>query len=232
MLARPLPKKGVALTYGAKEDVGLLQASWYYDWSNAKNEDPRFVPMSWNGALIPEVPKGYVLFMNEPENGNNAQGCGSSVDNAVDLLQKASSASPEAKWIVGGCGTYGKAWMKSFKSELDYRGLTPAGWHIHGYIEPNKTWKDVLDYWDWVTALFPGEIWVTEFGDVNGTQLPEMLEYLEGNPRITRYAAFANRLSSTETWYPSSWPRPSRMHLVEMDGSLTPLGRTYRGQIA
>lgn len=226
VLARPagVERRGVGLASGHRiaSDVDLLHCSWYYDWDVTSDPDPRYVPMSWSGGMVnlPSDYSGYLLVLNEPENPYQANQSPTEAAARVLALQ---AAFPNANLIIGGVGVWGGSWLLSFVAALgDYR---PAGWHVHGYVESYLTPQDVIDFWDWARSVTPGgEFWITEFADTNGSG-QELVNSLRGNPWVTRFAWFANRLDGTESWYPQNWA--NNPALISPSGQLTSYGLIY-----
>jgi hypothetical protein len=216
--------KGLALTHPFLSDLKTTNSKWYYNWSLQGNNTDQFVPMAWGGKETPLQTTGYLLFLNEPESKVQAN---KTPEQAVELLKTLKAKRPNLKIIVGGCGAIaGFEWMDKFKA---INTVPIAGYHIHGYIETGVNLEHIVGYWTYIKTNFPGEIWVTEFADVFGKQIPEMLKAIK-DLKIDRYAYFTNRVKGDEgsTAYPSSWPKPQQISLVTWDGTITDRGITYR----
>ena len=96
-----------------------------------------------------------------------------------------------AKMIVGGVGITGfrTSWLDQFALRIITQ---PAGWHIHSYLEGGLTvdfWRTV---WTRTREMFSGELWLTEFNDVQGNNFQGMLDAVQAFP-FDRYAVFTNR---------------------------------------
>lgn len=219
--------KGVALAAPYITDVSNLKCSWYYNWSPQGNDGDgfTFVPMCWAGNETPSRTKGYVLFLNEPENRSQSN---VTPKKAIDYLKNLKFSRPNMKVIAGGCGYFGRDWLIEFKDLVARNGIEISGYHIHFYEEDWVGFNEVTEYAQFVIDNFDGELWVTEFADVRGVDTMRLVEWILSQPRLTRYALFANRIDVKQPWYPSNWPKPTKMNLIDENGYLTSLGSEYR----
>ena len=138
----------------------------------------------------------------------------------------------------------GLSWIDKFrnayydeKERLD-TGSYPSNWYAIGYhhygnnvddiIEESESYKDLLDSWSEVSKL-----WLTEFCYVRGSpsfpsnppsfdewrvDVERLMRYLEGQPKIERYAWF---------WMKGSWPGFEDAALVDISDNLTEAGTMY-----
>jgi Glycosyl hydrolase catalytic core len=237
------PYKGVANSPCAARSA--LQVSWYYNWMQTEAEpcsDGRggeFVPMIWGHtgaeqtlsgietAVTGLIKNGYhtVLGFNEPDNSTQSN---MSVDKAISLWP----ALDQGDIRIGTPGTQanatpGQAWFKDFISQLqadpkrraDFLAIHWYGWNA-GSCDAQAS--QLESYIRWAEGL-PGQrpIWITEWGCLNqsagddatvNTFFKAAVAMFAKHPRIERYA-----------WYPWS----SHCGLVNSDGSLTQLGKTF-----
>lgn len=223
------PMKGIALAQPFEEDVTSLGCLWYYNWSSKGNNLLGFVPMSWGGGLIPQT-EGYVLFLNEPESKSQSN---KTPEQAIELLKILKGARPNLKIIAGGCGAIiGATWMTKFRDLVIQNNLKISGYHFHGYIESWITLDKIRNYWTFIKDNFydggNNELWCSEFADTQGTQLADMVNVIK-ELEFDRYAYFTNRVLGNEgdNAYPSNWPKPEKISLIGIDGSLSFRGDDY-----
>jgi hypothetical protein len=224
--------RGVGLPAGHRHtvDIDTLRAGWWYDWSCSIDDlaDPRYVPMSWDGAACINLRRtypGYLLVLNEPQSWGKM-----TAETGARLTLKLADWYPAARLIIGGCGYFEQEWFRQYVTILgDYR---PAGWHVHGYIE-HTSWaevglRDVIGHLRWCRDITKnqGEFWITEFADTwDGTHARELLDFVERADWIDRYAWFASRLTGGESYYPQNWQHNPA--LLGPDGKLTATGEAY-----
>jgi hypothetical protein len=217
--------KGVALTHPFLNDLKSLNASWYYNWSLSGNNTDQFIPMCWGGKETPIQTQGYCLFLNEPESRVQAN---KTPEQALELLKILKDKRPLLRLIVGGCGFFGYDWMLKFRDLIAKNNIQVSGFHFHGYIESTITLDYIQQFWVNLKAELYGELWLTEFADTFGTQLPKMLEVVK-SLGLTRYAYFTNRVKGNEDnqSFPPNWTKPEQISLVNWDGNLTSRGQIY-----
>jgi hypothetical protein len=222
-------RRGIGITTGHHnlEDIDTLSCSWWYAWGTPIQylSNPKFVPMSYSGEPV-AVPTGfskYLLVFNEPD----LPGDGFiSPSDALSLLKKLQQKNEFAKLIVGGLSHWGTEWLQEFVSiSGDWK---PYGWHVHGYIDQGVTLDFLKNWWfSNVQKMCSGEIWVSEFADVteNGSQGKEYYDWIKDQLWIKRFAWFANRMNSSDSFYPSGWKFNPR--LVDDLGNMTSTGVMY-----
>jgi hypothetical protein len=222
---------GVSQEYTNEDDLTLLGASWWFDWDAAEHNFTgiEYVPMSWSGNMIETTAKNILVF-NEPDNREQAN---LRPNEAASRYGQLVDRYGVDRLIVGGWTYWGGwSWVNLFMQEVSSRGLPmPTRWHCHGYCEWGITPKQLVDYWTDCHDLTGGTYWITEFGDPFGnleaiTVLPP---WMESTSWIERYSAFTTRITGGETWYPSLWPKPAVMALVD-DNGLTEIGGIYSGR--
>lgn len=239
--------KGIALNDGTylDSDLQTMGAGWYYTWTEFPNPNSQsstfaeYIPMSYYGLydtnLLSTDYDGFVLFLNEP---NSAQpyGAGIGSKEAAYRYSEFVKMYPNAKLVVGNVSAWGAGWFLNFWTELilmypdtplpDYYGM-------HGYVEEWITVSDLESWWSGlpglayqITGKYPKEIWITEFADTTGNteNLKVLMDYIESNPYITRYAYFTNRYDPLQPWIPTTW---HDFGLWE-NNSISPVGEVYR----
>ena len=224
-------RKGIGIADGNIHDVQAVGAEWWYSWGNGDLYDPRFVPMDFTGRqwFLPAGYAGWVMVFNEPENPEQSN---LTASEAVVIYGEFIQRYPQARVILGNVGLWGPVWILNFQVLLEEAGLPrPAGWGLHGYVEPGITAEQVIAFWAWfrATIVRPGEqLWVTELATVYGLpgELGRLISWASQN--ADRYAVFTNRVDDSAWWYPANWPHPPRLALVDGGGLLTPLGEYYR----
>lgn len=223
------PRKGVGLTYGTATDLSALGCTWWYNWDMGAISDARYVPMTKTGLPDGRVPAnyaGYILYLNEPEYPNQSN---------LGPLEAAARYNdfvahyPDAKIIAGGVGRdgYNRGWLEAFRLHALKR---PAGWHLHSYLEFGVQLDFFTAMWDYYHENFNGEIWLTEWNDVEQTgvdRFRSMLSEITARPWINRYAVFTNRCTGADWWWPAHWPDPGVINMMTMAGEITGRGRIY-----
>jgi hypothetical protein len=210
--------------------------SWWYNWAvsgSGQASGIEFDPMMWgSSSLNSALPKGskYVLGFNEPN--FSAQSDLTPQQAASDWPKVEAAAKATGAAIVspavnfcGGCTTSGLTspydWLKQFFAActgctVDY---VAVHWYncdlpsLQGYIEGNSSLAGFVQ--------FGKPIWLTEFSCSgsstaadNKTYMQAAVPWLESNAHVYRYSWFsASPIANAE--------------LVNSDGSLTDLGKTY-----
>jgi hypothetical protein len=222
-----MTKRGVAMTGYTPTDLDTLGAGWYYNWAcyPEQLEDPRYVPMLYNGTEtnLPLGYNSYVLFLNEP-NVQAPYGCDIHPDIASYRYKLATERYPDAKFVVAGVTAWSVDWSLRFR-DLIAGCKPPHAYAVHGYVEGWIMPEQLFIWWmQHITAF--GKVWVTEFSDTFGHKdgMFQLTNWLDANPMVERYAAFINRATGEEPWYPGKWVN---VRLVDDDGALTELGHAY-----
>jgi hypothetical protein len=212
--------------------------SWWYNWAASGSGQAagiEFDPMIWgSSSLSATLPKGskYVLGFNEP-NFSSPQSNLTPAQAAADWPKVEAAAKAAGASIVspavnfcGDCSTSGLTspytWLKDFFAacsgcQVDY---VAVHWYncdlpsLEGYIEGNGSGLEGF-------VQFGKPIWLTEFScsgsstaAQNKAYMQAAIPWLEGNAHVYRYS-----------WF-SAGPIPNA-ELVNSDGSLTDLGKTY-----
>lgn len=226
-----VPQKGLAMALPQYAgDVDVVRAEWYYQWTwcNAA----RCVPMVRSMESPPACPP-VLLVGNEP-NAIEPWGAPFTPEEAVNRVLAIERQCPQTRLVIGnvsaddwsGAGGWGNGadWLRVFLAgyywATDGRPLTHAvGVHCYTLSDPAYCIKQLGQ----LRALFPGEMWVTEFGVVNCTpaRLRRLLTYISAN--FAHYSAYTNRQPHTG----QLWEAPPSVELVNADGSLSVCGRAY-----
>jgi hypothetical protein len=230
-VSKPKKKKGIAMSheYVNMDDVNKLNCSWYYDWGNFTNETVvDYIPMSWSGNFI-QTAQNDILVFNEPDNRTQSN---LTPEVAASRYGALLNTFPIDHLIVGGWMYWGGySWAQKFIESIDKAKLPrPKRYHMHGYVEWGLTPANVIDFWKQCMCLTGGIYTITEFGDVDGklSNVFQLVDYLENEPRVERYSIFTSRITGNESWYPSFWPQPAIMGLINNDtNQLTEIGEYY-----
>lgn len=222
--ARSTALKGVGMTTGDIADIDRLGAEWWYDWTAGTGN--KQVPMYFTGNEnnLPETYNGYLMLFNEPENGIQTA---ITPEQGAERYRLVTERLPSAKIIVGNISMWGAPWIAQFKERIA-KFPHPAGWGCHGYAgEFEITALDVIRFWQWCKDNLPGELWITEYADVQGRidVSSILINWVSSN--TNRGAWFANRVDTTAWWYPGQWPDDGPMALIR-DNKLTELGHYYK----
>lgn len=224
---------------GQYQDYVLKQLNpdCYYNWAvysennliNSEFNPMIFRPNEGNinqaVRLSKQYPSRTWLIYNEPENADQAN---VTADVAATWFDRAfeaiKQADPTAK--IACCGVIvsekGVNWVKEFYAKVQNK---PDYWHIHVYINSTKftDWKAFIDYWVY---------WNTQFGNkkflITETCGAEQTNQLQLMKDIFNYK---NDLLDRVYWF-SAYPEivvPSwKCNLLNADGSLTDLGKTFQ----
>ena len=244
-LTRSGCKRGVAYGHHSQADMQALSGavSWWYNWGHLPDEGVRngafrdlrveYVPMTWNGAfdvdtLVNEIPLGttHLLGFNEPNFGAQANLTAQQAADrwpAVEAIADARDlrlVSPAVNYCGGDCrDTDPFHYLHEFLDACD--GCRIDAIAIHIYVGCNAQW--LIDHVEHYKAEFDQPLWLTEFACDSAASFEEQRDfmqdavaYLEGEPRIERYAWFAGRADNVPF-----------VDLLAADGELTILGQTY-----
>jgi Glycosyl hydrolase catalytic core/Carbohydrate binding module (family 6) len=222
--------------------------SWYYNWANTPNAAVmgthqnyiEYCPMLWNGnwnptALTnylnahPEVK--YLLAFNEPNfsvqaNMTAAQAAALwpqveaiATTYNLKIVSPAMSFCPSGDCLSGYDNKHGTDWLDDFFAacpgcRVDYIGLHVYDTFHYGFYGVTQLYKK-----------YNRPIWITEFdysGSTNAIQqaslMVDVIDYMEKDPAIFRYAWFLTRSSPAAT---------STDIFSQTTGALTDLGKIY-----
>lgn len=235
-------KRGVAMTDLSPGEMQVFARSsgWFYDWGLVPPVVPteeldwelEFVPMVWTGtpdvegavAAIPNDAK-YLLGFNEP-NFKSQANLRAEDAAAIWPQLEAIAAARELKLVspaVNFCGPATECWGTDPFEYLDAFFSACTGCRvdyiaIHGYFDNvgGLTW-----YLDEAKSRYNLPIWLTEFNQSPGDEAAQLafmqqaIPILEADPMVFRYSWFMARSTVTS------------INLLNLDGSLTDLGRAY-----
>jgi hypothetical protein len=246
----PSPKKGISSPWTCG-DAKTLRAAWTYDWGLNGIDCPglEFVPMVWGrgtmdvalanpNSLLVVADKQPLLLFNEPDLSGQAA---LSPSEAVTLAHELFARYPNARWISPAPSQNNPGWLNQWRDSYiaqygeppPLEGIAahcyafqaqPCIDHISSMVELAKTWG-------------VSEVWVTEFAILMGNdqslnestqQMELMLNYLDDEPVVTRYAWYTARLACDE----SEWGSPTETGqcaplLSYRVGLLTAWGKVY-----
>ncbi len=239
-------KRGVGTPspYQYCDDLIKLHTWWFFDWSIQPPacDGVENVPMIW-GRSIPTITGGnspWLMVWNEPNNPGQAN---LSPTDAASLFPTIEQRFSNKKLVVGntydGYGglTPGIQWLTAFINAYTYaHGKPPRldGIGIHCYQWTASQCIQTTQQFVQLADRMGAEVWVTEFAFYQGNnqrtvqevgqEMQTYLDYLKSEPRVTRYAWFANRIYGTEPWAnPPGWNSP----LIDSNGVTTPYGAWY-----
>ncbi|KAH7101135.1 hypothetical protein BKA62DRAFT_197504 [Auriculariales sp. MPI-PUGE-AT-0066] len=206
------------------------QVTWLYDWgvtppAKLGTTFPFYV-MQWDeqgldklNAAVEKADPEYVLFINEPDNGGQANLSAADAAKywkqyAEPLRQKGFKLGSPAYTNAG--APEGVAWMDEF-----VKACTNCTWDVtavHWYGGWTTDLKEHID----ASKKYGKPIWLTEFALSWDAQvanyeefLPLALQYLDGESAVTSYAFFG-AFHSGGAW-----------DMLTADGQLTSLGKIY-----
>jgi hypothetical protein len=230
----PASKKGIGLTYSNCNDVGMLGVYWYYDWSLQPpicDPDTEVIPMIFDSSAIGATIKGrsdWLMGFNEPDLLGVTPSVAATQWRRVEQLYQKKLVAPVPS-------QNNPVWLEQTRNAYIAQYGVPPKWdalavHCYEYFERDcrtklQGWFNKLQDWN-----IP-ELWITEFSffPCNGHDAPNEMKsfvnYLNSEPRVTRYAWFAARIRGDEAWSFGAECNPAS---VDGLGNLTPLGRAYR----
>jgi len=198
-----------------------------------------YVPMVWGtkvnvadvgAAILPGATA--LLGFNEPNFFSQANMSAADAAKAWPAVQAIADAhglplvSPAVNFCGGGChATDPFAYLDAFFAACPSCRVDAIG--VHLYVgckgESGNRAKWMIDHLKTYERRYSQPIWLTEFAcddaatmaDAEGF-LRDAVAYLEGDPRVARYAWFAGRTNEIRN-----------VDLLGADGQLTPLGRAY-----
>ena len=242
------PKRGVAGDLLNNADcIAADSLSWFYNWANTPNASVisthqnylEYCPMLWNGTWNPTALTNYLnahpevkylLAFNEPNYSVQANMTPSQAAAlwpqvvAIANAHNLKIVSPAMSYCSGTClagynNQHGTLWLDDFLSicptcRIDYIGLhvyDTSFWGFHSVVQLYKKYN------------LP--IWITEFDFSGGTNdvqhaalMVDIIDYMEKDPDIFRYAWFLVRSSS---------PGSSTDIFSQTTGTLSNLGNIY-----
>ncbi len=272
-------KRGIALTYGAINDLSAIGAAWYYDWSAFP---PLFgsmeaVPMI--GARTPDKvgavggsPGAPIAGVNEPNVRQQTNIC---PRDYVETWHRIEEMYPDRALVSPGVGHYGNdiagcgamgglEWLAQFRAAyIEQYDTAPRldAISVHFYFWRLADFKSFMEQTVALASEWDAEVWLTEFSFrrcddiaveescVNGVdhgeafvanELHQAVAWLDNEPRVMRYAYFANRMhgqepgfceemGTYECWYGAA-ERAYPALLDWQTSTLTAYGRAYIGK--
>jgi len=239
--AKRAAKGGVGLTYRHCEDAEALQVAWEYDWSMQPPDcyGIENVPMVWGlWAIQGEVGGNspWLMGFNEPDLSGQ-----SAIEPATAAVawREIERLYPDKKLVAPAPSHIHREWLTEFRDAyITAYGVPPRldALAAHAYfggvievIEMVRWYEDRAVEWN-----VPGGVWLTEFAflpcytsnaQARAAEV-EILNWLEAEPGVARYAWFAARMSGDELW--SFKPKSCLTHLNDFEsGALTTEGRIY-----
>lgn len=236
-------KKGIGLSYRHCEDVAAVGASWEYGWCACPCDcDYRDdVPMLWGYQQLGATVSGdsdWLLGFNEPDRPEQAN---LTPWEAAELWRALDAEHADRLLVSPAPSHLDPQWLQRFRWAYALRyGESPRldalAIHCYGGFEGCKAViEQVVGYAnEWGVE---GGVWVTEFATPPClfssqsealAQARALIQWMDAEPRVARYAWFASRINGDEWWGPD----PACMApLVDYDtGQLTVWGQMYRGQ--
>jgi len=223
-------KRGVSFSFSLQEDVTLLSpaTSWSYNWGPApadvintvfKENQMDFFPMAWNGGYSPDKIRAYkaenphceyILGFNEP---NLTDQCNYTPAQAAEFWPGLKALADELNMkLISPAMNYGTLagysdpikWLDEFFSLIPLSDVD--GIAIHCYMSNAGGVKSYINMF----KKYGKPIWMTEFcawdGGVSPTSqmnyMCEIINYMEADPDIVRYAWFIPRASGNIDTYP------------------------------
>ena len=116
----------------------------------------------------------------------------------------------------------------------NYDVALPQYFGLHGYVEEWITASQLNYWWSGTKRIIEQvgvyqivELWITEFADTTGDtkSFEDLLQIMQSNPYITKYAYFTNRYDPGAAYIPQGW---HDFNLINGDGSLSPMGEVYK----
>ena len=224
-------KRGVSYSFQMLEDVALLGpgVSWFYNWgpdissqlnTETKSQKLDFYPMAWNGAFSPEKIRAYkqahpeceyILAFNEPNLTDQAH---MTPQQAADQWPRLKALATELNMkIISPAMNYGTLanysdpikWLDEFFQLVPLSDID--GIAIHCYMGTPASLKSYVGLF----KKYGKPIWMTEFcawesyiSNVSKqmSYMCDVLNYMECDPDVYRYAWFIPRTNGSVDSYP------------------------------
>ena len=247
-------KRGVAFNFSQAEDLPLLTAaiSWDYNWGNDQNslaatwmdeEGVDFCPMCWSNnynadrirAYVKAHPKTqYLLGYNEPNLTDQARmtpaQAAAQWDKVVALAKELNLKLVSPAMNYGTLSGYNDPikWLDEFFSLVNTDDIYAIS--IHCYMASPQAVKDYISRFYkynkpiWLTEFCAWEEYAIHSEEDQMKYMCQVLNYLEQDPHVERYAWFIPRGSGPVDSYPY-------MQLLSKKdiGALSPQGEVYAG---
>ena len=231
------PKRGVAATYWRARDVRAVGAGWYYTWSPTPPlmAGAEAVPMIWGrfeGCPTLGGNSDYLLGFNEPDEEMQAN---LTTREGARLWRQLEQCYPERK-LVSPAMAFDLGWLERMVQR--YREMYHATPRFDALAFHGYRWADWYDgmrrdadrLWAWREEWgVPEGLWLTEFGNhwlavpEQAREMQRVLDWLNTDERVDRYAWFATRYEATE-WFAPGW----NTQLIDWQtDELTLLGEVY-----
>lgn len=224
-------KRGVSYNFQIMDDVELLGGgvSWFYNWANDISTDLdqkttakniAFFPMTWNGNFSKDKIRAYkakhpscqyLLAYNEPNLTDQAN---MTPQQAAAIFNEVKSLADELNMkIISPAMNYGTlaGYSDPIKWLDEFFQLVPLSYFdgiaLHCYMAVPAAFKSYVERF----KKYGKPIWMTEFcawepSITNANQqmryMCDVLNYMEANPNVVRYAWFIPRTSGSVDSYP------------------------------
>lgn len=221
--------KGLAMATHHPEDLLALRVSWWYVWGWC--DQPNCIPMVYAMELPPSCPP-ILLVGNEP-NARAPNGSPVTPAVAATKVRAIEQKCPRTQLVVGNVayddwssvGGWGSGynWLTEFLSEYQKQSGKPFAQTLGVHCYSTQLSNYCIMGLNQMRQLYKGEMWVTEFGLLNGNaaEYAFLIEYIDMT--FTRYAAYTNRQPHTG----EGWEISTGVELVNDDGTLKPAGVVY-----
>ena len=236
-------KRGLATHHPeVQADVGLLGATWRYNWLADIPTAPgvESVPMIYSAGVMRLLANNtialggdspYVLGFNEPDRPDQLL----SPQDAVDFWVVIEGMYPDRLLVSPAPSHLDPGWLRDFRAAYIAKiGRPPRldALAIHCYFRDDDTirCRAIIEQFVQDAEEWGAEgVWVTEFapivrtGTTDEKEARAFVQWLEENPGVTRYAWFPTRLDGSEYWNPD----PDDWALLVDEGGLTRWGHLY-----
>jgi len=213
----PAPRKGMGLSYGVCSDAIAMGTRWQYGWTarpTACNytED---VPMIWGYSQMGATVTGdspYLMGFNEPDRPGQAN---LTPGKAAELWHMLEAEHPDRLLVSPAPSHLHPEWLALFRGAYIGRYGTPPrldvlAIHCYGTLAGcQPVIQQVINYaqaWNiaggvWVTEFAVLPCWYSDPADAVAEE-QRLIEWMESQASITRYAHFAARIRGDEWWGP------------------------------
>lgn len=233
----PSPKRGITISWGSDyQDATFINAAWGYNWwidAPVFPNGAEGVPMMSTADAVEKPINGssdWLMGFNEP---NESSQSNITPSQSVPLWHRIEERFPDKELLAPAPSQTDPAWIVDFRNDyIQTYGYPPRldGLAAHCYVASALDCEALIQWYiDRANEWGVPEVWLTEFAYMPCTTSPRspltesnsLIDWMERNPKVTRYAWYTNR-------QPPADPCWSTALFDWYTGSITVYGTMYR----